>query len=38
MTRGFLGDYDVEVKAGCTTKRLPAKIARGGTLLKVRMG
>ena len=37
LTRGFLGDYEVEVKAGGVTKRLPAKIARGGALLKVRL-
>ena len=37
QTRGFLGDYEVEVKAGGTTVRLPAKIARGGALLKVRL-
>ena len=37
QTRGFLGDYEVEVKTGGFTKRLPAKIARGGSLLNVRM-
>lgn len=36
QTRGFLGDYEVEVKVDGVTKRLPAKVARGGSLLKVR--
>ena len=36
-TRGFLGDYEVVVTANGTTKTLPAKIARGGALLKVRL-
>lgn len=36
-TRGFLGNYEVIVKANGVTKTIPAKIARGGALLKVRL-
>ena len=35
VTRGFLGDYEVEVKAGGDRKVRSAKLERGGTMLRV---